>query len=368
MKKLLIVLLVVIGLGFLAGSAYARTSGTHWEWSEWGECLADGPQCGTDNGTQSRTGTCVAGGESKTCSLGTWVEPVYSCPVIHWHYLTHNVDVQYEKSADPTKCHRPSDNDLRDDYGMAGHVERGFFKAANSEWKDAILESEGYFENPETTSEQQACNTGVIDYSACEPEGQCPTACGYEGGEVPDGKGGYMKCEATESCSTRRWCFPDEESPTGYIAKAIPSDETPEVGKPWDSDGMIDKYCAYEDKPEPEPEPKDEPKENTFHKDTRCLDTTPDAPQWFVGEDGSAANNWHPLLTWSAMGGDEVEIKFSEDPNDLRWRFVTENDGHEIIGYMENTGLLGMIDYYYSMRVINGCKEGPWSPVISVFN
>jgi hypothetical protein len=35
---------------------------------------------------------------------------------------------------------------------------------------------------------------------ACEPEGECPTVCGYEGGQVPDGQGGYKTCAATDPC------------------------------------------------------------------------------------------------------------------------------------------------------------------------
>lgn len=34
----------------------------------------------------------------------------------------------------------------------------------------------------------------------CEAEGVCPTDCGLEASEVPDGKGGVKLCEATEAC------------------------------------------------------------------------------------------------------------------------------------------------------------------------
>lgn len=49
----------------------------------------------------------------------------------------HTVNVTYEKSQDPHKCHRPSDNTLETTYGM-DHSARDDFKRANSEWKDAI--------------------------------------------------------------------------------------------------------------------------------------------------------------------------------------------------------------------------------------
>jgi hypothetical protein len=92
-------------------------------------------------------------------------------------------------------------------------------------------------------SETVACNDAPI--IPCEEE--CPTECGYEGGFVADGQGGEKECPATNSCSTYRWCFPtnSDESPTGYMAEAISIDITPDIGKPWESGKMIDKYCGY---------------------------------------------------------------------------------------------------------------------------
>lgn len=49
----------------------------------------------------------------------------------------HSADVEYEKSNDPGKCHRPSDSTLEEVYGMDRNA-RGDFKEANSEWKDSI--------------------------------------------------------------------------------------------------------------------------------------------------------------------------------------------------------------------------------------
>ncbi len=154
--------------------------------------------------------------------------------------IEYTANVKYDKSNDPNKCHRPSDNTLRELYGMDRKA-RGDFKQENHEWKSFIdvncrQELDGY--------ETVACNDAPI--IACEE--QCPTVCGYEGGLVPDGQGGYKECPATNSCSTHRWCFPtdSEESTTGYIVEAISIDTTPEIGKPWESGKMIDKYCAYE--------------------------------------------------------------------------------------------------------------------------
>jgi len=67
----------------------------------------------------------------------------YSCPVVSWSWRQHNVQVPYEKSQDPTKCHRPSDSKLRLVYGMLGR-ERKAFKKAHGQWKNAISEIVGY--------------------------------------------------------------------------------------------------------------------------------------------------------------------------------------------------------------------------------
>lgn len=112
--------------------------------------------------------------------------------------------------------------------------------------------------------------------------------------------------------------------------------------------------------PDPEPEPAPEPQpqskqkdNNTFHPDTRCHDATPPQVTW-VNLDGKE-------LTWSAIDGDKVEIRFSDDPDDLKWRFTTLNDGHETLGTMQNTGYMGGAIYYFEIRTVNGCKSGPWT-------
>ncbi len=46
-----------------------------------------------------------------------------------------------------------------------------------------------------STTREVACSTDMI---ACEQD--CPTACGYLGGEVADGEGGYKVCPATAAC------------------------------------------------------------------------------------------------------------------------------------------------------------------------
>jgi hypothetical protein len=61
-----------------------------------------------------------------------------------WHYAnyivtSHSANVVYDKSMDPHKCHRPSDNTLRDTYGMDSTA-RGDFKEDHDEWVNSILD------------------------------------------------------------------------------------------------------------------------------------------------------------------------------------------------------------------------------------
>jgi hypothetical protein len=88
----------------------------------------------------------------------------------------HSVNVQYIKSSDPHRCHRPSDETLEHTYGMNDDA-RHNFKEANAEWLNATLvASEGYHiedgrcvKNTETTPEstptpvQPFVGTGVSD-------------------------------------------------------------------------------------------------------------------------------------------------------------------------------------------------------------
>lgn len=93
-------------------------------------------------------------------------------------------------------------------------------------------------------------------------------------------------------------------------------------------------------------------KQKVFSEDKRCHAATPGKASWvkFNGKE----------LLWSAKDGEKIEVRFSEKSSDLRWSFVTSNDGHEILGQMRNTGKMSG-KYYFQMRTLNGCKSGPWS-------
>jgi hypothetical protein len=98
----------------------------------------------------------LSGGQWK-CPVHSWEYTSFSVKDCSWQFtdttdrpwvkdtykdVHHSVDVEYDKSSDPNKCHRPSDSDLTNDYGMNNDA-RGNFKEANSEWMDSIIAS-GY--------------------------------------------------------------------------------------------------------------------------------------------------------------------------------------------------------------------------------
>jgi len=121
-----------------------------------------------------------------------------------------------------------------------------------------------------------------------------------------------------------------------------------------------DAYVGECEIPEPEVVEEDEestpsvPVENTFHRDTRCLNRKPSDVTWSLYE--------NDLLTWSAVGGDKVEVRFGYSQNNLPYSFVTTNDGHEAVGLGTDAGFWSG---YWQMRTINGCRTGDWSEVLS---
>lgn len=319
MKKLLL-LGVLLTMALTAGKVYATSTHTQWNNPEWSSCKSTGSQCGTDNGTQSRTLTCEKGGDSKECSLGTWVETTYKYadPICPSNYHLQNAG-QWNQ-----RCHR-NYNWMQPEHKSPTGCPSGYSQSGVDCRK---VDVEGHYINPETKVEERSCQTGEIDYSACDPEGQCPTECGLESSEVADGKGGYMKCEATPSCEVDQ-CENLEgmqtEVPEGYIS--------------------IDGICAKQEEPK-----KDEPKENTFHKDTRCLDSTPPTPSWafrYPADGGILAN-------WSAEGGSEVDIEVSNGAGEWEYKYYgMSNDGHEVLPNVAMSQL-------YRIRTVNGCKSSDW--------
>ena len=226
MVKKYIWLAIVVVLGILAialflsyGNSFrAEAKGTQWGPITWGTCESNGPQCGTDNGTQSGSATCVSGGDKNECSLGTWVPTTYKCDVdANIHGTNYDVSAFYNKpTGDDHHCHRivwdslgtSGQNSFKtmhhDDYDYSSPNHGNWTSAYNThivQNPDATTDVAGHFENPDVKSDfKQSCNTGVTQYDSCDAEGTCPTECGYQGGTVSDGKGGKKECQATNAC------------------------------------------------------------------------------------------------------------------------------------------------------------------------
>jgi len=102
-------------------------------------------------GTGGNANKCYYNGSNIYYGSATWVADTYKyeCPAgysnnpghsncrkwINTTYTTihHTADVQYDKSNDPHKCHRPSDSTLENTYGMDDDA-RHDFKNQNNEW------------------------------------------------------------------------------------------------------------------------------------------------------------------------------------------------------------------------------------------
>lgn len=172
MKKLafLVAFLVLAGLALLAGklatSVEAGSTHTQWGTVTWGSCVSDGLQCGTDNGTQTGSATCVTGGDKNECSLGTWVNTTYTytdpiCPTGYELQNSGNWD---------QRCHRIAHcngGDCAPEHQEPDSCPNGYTQYDADCRKVAV---EGHMGNPDVkTNFSQPCHTGIIQYDSCNP-------------------------------------------------------------------------------------------------------------------------------------------------------------------------------------------------------
>src|SRR4030042_4057929 len=244
MKRILSVFLILALIVSLFSQRYLSTEGVvsacDDEWEDASVCIAS--SCGTTEGT-------------KTQAKYTQVFE-YSCPIIHFEWETyecpvgypneshshdgycykgshpdwpedykniltiyHSADIKYEKSSDPNKCHRPSDDTLRDVYGMSRDV-RNDFKHDNSEWKN-IVSSNCHQEVADTRTVE--CKDAQVIECQTSPTPSPVPICEWSDWEecsVACGGGTQVSYLRGEGCSNEaRWqsCNPEtctEPSPT----------------------------------------------------------------------------------------------------------------------------------------------------------
>jgi len=348
------ILLFLAGLtGFLVSSKLEVSAnypeGTWGDWRDISSCSTD--QCGTSEGTKTQERTKI----KEICD--------YSCPVVHfewtrsycpegysehdgqcrkkvwtdwwhWHYEyaqkiteNHSADVVYEKSSDPHKCHRPSDNTLRDVYGMDNEA-KGDFKEANSEWKDSIA-SNCRQEVIDTENQTISCNEAPI--IACEAEGQCPTYCGYKGGTVPDGKGGYKTCESTQACVEDIYGCTDPEA-INYNPEATKDDDS----------------CEYQPG---EPAPTGNGVGGPVGAPV-CTNITPTAPT--LNSATSAGVN-SILVRWSKVA-DATHYSIFYGPSSGNYPYSVPDTGNT-----DNFVINGLGSGCFAVKAVNNCAPGPLS-------
>ena len=154
--------------------------------SDWGVCVSTGPQCGTDNGKQTRTLTCMQhNGGNDSCSLGTWVPATYTCDIhTSIHGTSYDVSEFYNKpTGDSTHCHRIVWGDLgetkQNDFKNMHHNDHDYSSPNHGNWTSAYtshtdenpsatVDVAGHFIDPETKPEDRSCQTGVTDNRGCE--------------------------------------------------------------------------------------------------------------------------------------------------------------------------------------------------------
>lgn len=114
-----------------------------------------------------------------------------------WVPKTVTVDVEYGlKSHDRNKCHRPTAESL----DIPSYARHSYYTTL-PEFMNSIVEYS--FVETEITKTVSCNNAEVV---TCPAEGTCPTNCGYEGGEVADGEGGYKVCPAIAACPAEGTC------------------------------------------------------------------------------------------------------------------------------------------------------------------
>lgn len=142
-------LVIAAILGLLVGNYLVRAKNAgatfkpECKWCDWEDTSSCVAPCGTTKGTKTQERVC----KGEVCT----------CPTVEWK----KYEVLYEKSEDPHKCHRPSDDTLKDVYKMDRET-RGDFKKDNKEWLDAKCGTEVL----DKESREVKCKAELVE---CEP-------------------------------------------------------------------------------------------------------------------------------------------------------------------------------------------------------
>ena len=312
------------------------------KWTEWKDttrCKA--LECGTSKGMKGQERQCVA----EECE--------YTCPVIVFKWFNKTFHIEYEKSQDPHKCHRPSDNDLRD-LGMS-HTARLAFKRIHSEWKDAKV-GECKDVVKETQARRVECEAKVVPCPTCETEKWSCEACQHNPREYQERLGicfePFMQfCNKEYGCKFVGDC--NSESLLKCEAEWV-CEDTCGGGGQGDPDPTPTPTPPPAD-PEPTPEP---PKTNTTSAPV-CGATVPEKP---------------PANVHVYRKGDCAEVKWVPDGKDAPHAHIyykeNSSDGWQYsVRDIENTGSymicgLGSMDITFAVQQANDCAAGEMSHAV----
>jgi hypothetical protein len=130
------------------------------EWGNWKDTsICQQLNCGNSDGIKTQSRTCEYDNGENECKPEKWECPTSSVP--------------YTSNDSSKECKKWFSNHWH--------------------YTDKVKTQEADTETREIKCE-------VAEPTQCEEEGVCPTECGLEASEIPDGKGGYKICEATSAC------------------------------------------------------------------------------------------------------------------------------------------------------------------------
>jgi hypothetical protein len=347
------ILLFLAGLtGFLVSSKLEVSAnypeGTWGDWRDISSCSTD--QCGTSEGTKTQEKTKTREVCEKDCPTVTFTTSHKICPEGYPHksnfypgYCYKNVrgfpdwsedykametetftkTFKYLKSDDLNKCHKPTPESL----GIPQWA-RGDYGKDLPEWKDSINVN-CHQEVVDIQNRTISCNEAPI--IACEAEGQCPTYCGYKGGTVPDGKGGYKTCESTQACVEDIYGCTDPEA-INYNPEATKDDDS----------------CEYQPG---EPAPTGNGVGGPVGAPV-CTNITPTAPT--LNSATSAGVN-SILVRWSKVA-DATHYSIFYGPSSGNYPYSVPDTGNT-----DNFVINGLGSGCFAVKAVNNCAPGPLS-------
>jgi LPXTG-site transpeptidase (sortase) family protein len=290
----------------------------------------------------------------KECSKNVKISDAYTDTIDHvWVKETkktvdHSVNVIYDKSNDPHKCHRPSDSDLSSVYGMTDNKVRNDFKYANFEWKDSH-ETNCHQQIVDTHSQTVSCNNAPI--TECERPvdcvwhwSNCSATCG--GGiktivvDTPAQFGGKSCPSESESCNT------DSCPPEPSISPEI----TPEVSDsptltPTPTSGSNNNGGDNGDPSDPGPQV--------------CNDADPGAPSNLRA---TALGGGQVRLDWDNAFGPHTSYAVAYGPSIGNYLYGDPNVGNVTSYTVKALNPGGKYCFYVQAQ--NGCKGGVPSNVV----